>query len=149
MTKLDAIERDMKLKGWMFIDFQRKHDSREVIWGYDFFHMTRHFPGDDNLIKVPSGNIPEFVSTDKFISLLSFYQKFTLRSCQELVSTKISSFINYLLRWLSKTQKMLWVIFSIIFYCKLYVCQMKFFSSKLDAITELVKNINFLFQKNY
>lgn len=31
MTKLDAIERDMKLKGWMFIDFQRKHDSREVI----------------------------------------------------------------------------------------------------------------------
>ena len=39
MTKRDAIDSDMRINGWIYLDFQKKHNSREMITAYDYFFI--------------------------------------------------------------------------------------------------------------
>ena len=72
----DAIDEDLRLGEYKFLDFNSNYDGREIINTSDsFYYHFGRFPGKYNIIPVPKGGIPGFTDTKDVISPLKLYKK--------------------------------------------------------------------------
>ena len=72
----DAIDEDLRLGEYKFLDFNSNYDGREIINTYDsFYYHFGRFSGNYNIIPVPKGRIPGFTDTKDIISPLKLYKK--------------------------------------------------------------------------
>ena len=80
-TLINEIEKDLRLNLHSFIDIQNEANPEEIFHASDqFFYRFGRFPGSNNLLVVPTGEIPYFVQSENIISPIELYKKLQIRS---------------------------------------------------------------------
>ena len=94
-TLINEIEKDLKLNLYSFIDIQNEANPEEIFHASDqFFYRFGRFPGSNNLLVVPTGEIPYFVQSENIISLTELYKKLQIRSGRGLVCVQFLAVLN-------------------------------------------------------
>ena len=91
MSYREAINKDMQLNGWLFLNFEEQTNSQEITRAFDYLlYINGHFLADGDLLKVPKRDIPNFISSDQVISPLRLYKYFR----HALVCTQVLAALN-------------------------------------------------------
>ena len=94
-TLINEIEKDLRLNLYSFIDIQNEANPEELFHASDqFFYRFGRFPGSNNLLVVPTGEIPYFVQSENIVLPIELYKKLQIRSGRGLVCVQFLAVLN-------------------------------------------------------
>ena len=113
----------------------------------DFYYETGLFPGRNTLIPVPRAPIPSFIDTNDVLSPSDLYESYVGCDMKGLVSLQVLAAFNRFLGGESFLSSNAMVEFLHNLSWKALTNDNDSIQIKFEATTELIKNINYLIQK--
>ena len=142
------IDTNLANNGYFSWDPNEVYAQNRILATYrDFFYDTGRFPGRYELIRLPTPIIPSFIRSNDWISPRSLYETYVGRDMQGITSVQFLATFN---RFLGGNVELSRNAMNEFFHNLSWQALTNDNDSvqiKFEAITELVKSINFLLQK--
>ena len=142
------IDTDLTNNNFFPWDPNEQHIQNRILATYrDFYYGSGRFPGRSTLIFVPRARIPEFIRSQDVLSPRSLYESYVGRDMQGIVSVQFLAAFN---RFLGEDTEISRDAMSELFHNLSWQALTNDNDSimpQFDAMTNLVKNINHLLQK--
>ena len=142
------IDTDLTNNGYFSWDPNEVYVQNRILATYrDFFYDTGRFPGRYELIRLPTPIMPSFIRSNDWISPRSLYETYVGRDMQGITSVQFLAAFN---RFLGGNVELSRNAMNEFFHNLSWQALTNDNDSvqiKFEAITELVKSINFLLQK--
>ena len=142
------IDTDLANNGYFSWDPNEVYIQTLILATYrDFFYDTGRFPGRYELIHLPTPIMPSFIKSNDWISPRSLYETYVGRDMQGITSVQFLAAFN---RFLGGNVELSRNAMNEFFHNMSWQALTNDNDSvkiKFEAITDLVKNINFLLQK--
>ena len=142
------IDTDLTNNGYFSWDPNEVYVQNQILATYrDFFYDTGRFPGRYELIRLPTPIMPSFIRSNDWILPRSLYETYVGRDMQGITSVQFLAAFN---RFLGGNVELSRNAMNEFFHNLSWQALTNDNDSveiKFEAITDLVKNINFLLQK--
>ena len=142
------IDTDLTNHSFFTWDSNENFIQQRVLTTYrDFYYETGRFPGRNTLIPVPRAPIPSFIDTNDVLSPRDLYESCVGRDMKGLVSLQFLAAFNRFLDGESSLSRNAMGEFLHNLSWQALTNDNDSIQIKFEATTELIKNINYLIQK--
>ena len=142
------IDTDLTNNNYFTWDPHEVYIQTRILATYrDFFYGTGRFPGRNTLIHVPIANMPHLLNTNDWISPRSLYETYLGRDMQGLTSVQFLAAFNRFLGGDKEISRNAMREFFHNLSWQALTSDNDSVKITFEAITELVKSINFLLQQ--
>ena len=148
LIEKQKIDTDLTNHNFFTWDPQESYIQQRNLTTYrDFYYETGRFPGINTLISVPRAPIPRFIDTNDVLSPRILYENYVGRDMRGLVSLQFLAAFNRFLGGESSLSRNAMGKFLHNLSWQALTNDNDSIQIKFEATTELIKNINYLIQK--
>ena len=142
------IDTDLTNNNFFIWNPQESLIQQRILTTYrDFYYKTGRFPGRNTLIPIPRAPIPSFIDTNDVLSPRDLYESYVDRDMRGLVSLQFLAAFNRFLGGESSLSRSAMGEFLHNLPWQALTNDNDPIQIKFEARTELIKNINYLIQK--
>ena len=148
IVERQRIDTDLTNNNFVTWDPQEDFIQQRILTTYrDFYYDTGRFPGRSTLIAVPRATMPSFINSDDVLSSRALYKSYVGRDMQGLVSVQFLAAFNRFLGGDTGVSRNAMNEFFHNLSWQALTNDNDSIQLEFTAITELVKSINHLIQK--
>ena len=142
------IDTDLTNNNFFIWNPQESLIQQRILTTYrDFYYKTGRFPGRNTLIPIPRAPIPSFIDTNDVLCPRDLYESYVDRDMRGLVSLQFLAAFNRFLGGESSLSRSAMGEFLHNLSWQALTNDNDSIQIKIEARTELIKNINYLIQK--